>query len=167
MRTKFIYFFCCLLLSAYCQLPIHAQSWHAIGHGVGSSSSYYINVFCLKTINNNLLVGGDFKKEYGAFGDGIAKFDGLNWDSLGCSYGIGPLSLDIYTDNKIYVGGGFSSICDNLIYSDIARWDGSYWDNVNNTGPNGTVNSVVSYNNELYIGGFFSSVNSLNVTIKV
>ena len=137
----------------------YSQTWHAVGKGVGYRPLGYVQ--SLNVIKDTLYVGGAFTKDYGAPGDGVASFNGANWDSLGCSYGIFPYSMDVFTDNKIYFGGGFQIICNKFIYDYIVKWDGTNWVTFGTDAPNKQVYSVATYNNELYIGGEFSQVGSM------
>jgi len=151
------------MLLTFFQQSLQAQSWHAVGTGVGSSNTYYLQVSYLKIIDNILYVGGDFRKAFGAIGDGFVKFNGSNWDSLNCSYGIDASSIDKFIDSNIYVGGSFSEICSDYTYRNIAKWDYNNWSKVSADYPNSEVYSVVTYNNKLYIGGQFTQIGTLNV----
>jgi len=162
MVKKFI-FILVLIISV---IQVFPQSWHAVGHGVGSSTSLSYAVYCIKVVDNNLYVGGSFCTEnigINVPGNGVAKFNGYNWDSLNCSNNIIPFSMDKFIDNDIYFGGSFSDICNNNACYNIAKWDHTNWSKVSTNVPNNTVNSLITFNNEIYIGGDFVSVGSLNV----
>jgi trimeric autotransporter adhesin len=161
MKIKISIFY--LLVTLFYQLQLQAQTWHAIGNGVGSSQSYNFTVSCVKTIDNILYVGGDFKTEFGAPGDGIAQFNGSNWDSLNCTDGIYPYSLEKYDDGDIYAVGSFLGICNDYTCYNMGKWNGVSWSKISDSSAFGLIYTCASYKNELYIGGDFSKIGTLTV----
>ncbi|MFH0866468.1 MAG: hypothetical protein V1904_09735, partial [Bacteroidota bacterium] len=127
MKIKYIYIYC-LLLTAHCQLHLQAQTWHAVGNGVGFSTSLSYEVLSLEVINDALYVGGNFATENGGTnvpGRGIAVFNGSNWDSLSCGVGGGVEDIDTFTDGKLYISGGFLDVCEDYSYRFIVIWNGT------------------------------------------
>ncbi len=61
-------------------------SWSSLGSGMYDSNiggSYNEDVYDLYADGNDLYAAGRFKKAGGIIANGIAKWDGTNWDSLG------------------------------------------------------------------------------------
>jgi hypothetical protein len=94
--------------------------------------------------------------------NGIARWNGVTWDSLGSGVNGFVYSISKF-NNELVVGGSFLSI-GGLNISRLAKWDGSQWlpFNIGSTNVvNGTVTVIYEYNNELYIGGYFTLINGL------
>jgi hypothetical protein len=163
MKKGFILFFALgLALSGF------AQKWDSIPGRVGDPRILYSD-----TINNYMYTAGTFNTVGGKHMQGIARWNGVKWDSLG--YGIDGLSY--YTGNsspqspftitnyqgKLYVGGVFSSL-GNVKSPCLGTWDGFAWDSLpiqpfkgNLSSNDGVLTSAV-INNKLYIGGWFDTI---------
>lgn len=116
--------------------------------------------------SGNIYIGGDFTLIDTIPYWGLAKWDGVKWDSLssamkfqaqGGSYGARTLA---YYKNHIYVGGGFNRMGGKTIKY-IAKWDGTNWDSLPQS-PNYGVDKLVSLNGKLYALGYFSKIGSIN-----
>ncbi|HKR04056.1 MAG TPA: T9SS type A sorting domain-containing protein, partial [Bacteroidia bacterium] len=108
-------------------------------------------VWALKSVGNDLYVGGNFDSVGGIYAKSFARFDGTNWHSYP------PLNvvsaIESY-NGEIYVGGDFN-LGGNK--KDIVKWNGTAWAPVGSgfSGPNSWVNCMTVYQNELYVGGYF------------
>jgi len=124
---------------------------------------------------NYLYVGGEFNKLQGIHTQGIARWNGVKWDSLGA--GIDRLIMYDTSNwypphtyamvpyhNKLYVGGESSSL-GYINAPGIGTWDGTAWDSIKiqpfvdrDNISTGTVFALTVINNKLYMGGDFDTV---------
>ncbi len=129
------------------------QNWQGLGTGTS------IEVYCLytDTTTNALNAGGQFNIG-GVPYLGIAKWNGIVWDSIGSGLPCFPLFDIIRYKNEIYVAGGNGG--------GINKWNGSSWVSVG-SGLNiiGTVSPIAYhfsiYNSELYVGGGFDTAGNV------
>ena len=108
-------------------------------------------VHALVEHNSQLIAGGEFSLAGGVTVNGIARWDGSNWISLG-----GPFPQ--VREMAVYKGELIANTGGNL----LGRWNGTSWQ-MQNT-PNGMTNAFAVYNDEFIIGGqWFSAQNFVNV----
>lgn len=113
-----------------------------------------------------LYVGGDFKDAGGAANvNGIAKWNGFFWASLGTGLAAGgnytgARELTVFDDGSgpaLYVAGNFT-FAGGVAASNIAKWNGSSWASLG-TGLNGVAEAITLFNDgtgsALYVGGRF------------
>lgn len=112
----------------------------------------------------NLYIAGSFKRAGGLAVNGIAKWDGVRWQSLGQGFGprVNGSIRDIVFDDEgnLLVGGDFYEVVqddDSIVpASNLAKWNGSSWASMG-TGVNGIVYALeLGNSNTVYIGGEFS-----------
>jgi hypothetical protein len=105
----------------------------------------------------NLYIGGTFASIAGVSANGIVKWDGTNWSSLGAGLssrlGAVWVSALAASENYIYAGGRFE-FAGGGPATNIARWDGTNWSAVGNFPPWLGVRAlaVSPADNDLYIG---------------
>lgn len=156
-----------------CSLGINdafCQKWDSVHDG-----KFYwpdaISVMYTDTINNYMYVAGYINKVGNKHIQGIARWNGSQWDSLGWGIdGINYCTGNYYPQNtwamayyngKLYVGGGFSSL-GKVKASYIGTWDGFTWDSIiiqpfkNNSIA--AVEAMEPINNKLYISGDFDTI---------
>ncbi|HNT21988.1 MAG TPA: T9SS type A sorting domain-containing protein [Saprospiraceae bacterium] len=114
------------------------------------------SIFVSATDGTNLYVGGQFKTAGGVEANGIAKWDGQKWSSLG----VGPengVSGDVpqveaiaYLDGRLYIGGQFSKAGSKTV-NGVAYWDGNQWNTLGPDSANG-VRRIFIINNDTIIG---------------
>lgn len=152
-----------IALSIFLTFSAKAQLWDSLRGGLGNVP----RIMYADTIDNYLYVGGVFIEVDDKPIRGMARWNGLQWDSLGA--GIDNLSLGwpqntfaiTRYNNEIYVGGAFTSA--GSIWSEkIAKWNGTQWDSLlikpfraNNSGAVCTLQPIGGY---LYMGGTFDTV---------
>src|SRR5687767_8075044 len=86
MNREIIRTFLIVLCAVYPFIGTHAQVWNPLNRGFNNA------VLCLfsDTISNRLYAGGSFSKTgfwtdtNGKLVMGIAQWNGISWDSLGC-----------------------------------------------------------------------------------
>ncbi len=80
-----------------------------------------------------LYVGGFITSAAGVPVNGIARWDGESWSSLGAGVSDGVVSMAAYDDGtgeSLYVGGFFDFAGPGIYSRGIARWDGGAWHSV-------------------------------------
>ena len=109
------------------------RSWINLAGGVGcfdgsSTQPPLEDVLALCTYKGDLIAGGEFECIGGQQVNGIARFDGQVWQSLGAGITGGNVSVvdAIEFDNDLIVVGDFTEI-GGVPANRIARWDGSGW----------------------------------------
>jgi hypothetical protein len=111
-----------------------------------------------------LYVSGNFALIDGVLMKGIARWNGISWDSLGAGingletahiYPNTSVSTIINFQNNLYVGGAFHSL-GNVDALGVGFWDGVTWDSMP-VQPEGA-NVLSAINQELYLGGSFDSL---------
>lgn len=138
------------------------NNWVGVGNGIpgGVSSAQRIIKF-----QNKLYVIGRMLKNSGDPGDGIASWDGQQWNEVGGglnnSSSNPPTNFDaVVFKDKLYVVGDFTSAGGQAI-NNIASWDGENWCGLGvmpNTFDNRVTNIIV-HDGNLIIGGAFQSIN--------
>ncbi|MEH6748192.1 MAG: PQQ-dependent sugar dehydrogenase [Maribacter arcticus] len=106
--------------------------------------------------NNNMYVGGNFDSAGGISAFRIARWDGLNWSSLGAGTS-GFVQAIEPVGNYLYVGGNFA-IAGNQTVNRIARYDMNNltWETLG-TGLSGNVNAITTDGTYIYVGGTFDT----------
>ncbi len=134
------------------------------------------SIFVSATDGTNLYVGGQFKTAGGVQANGIAKWDGQKWTSLGEGlengvYGDVPqVEAIAYLDGKLFIGGQFSKAGSKQV-NGVAYWDGTQWNALGADSTNGVrrtfilnndtiigrgaVWALFAHQNKIYIGGHF------------
>lgn len=128
--------------------------WSAVGTGIPSSSLGY-GVTSLLVHNNELYAGNRVS--------GISKWNGTSWLSVGGGLVIGgtggAYAMTVH-NNKLIVGGDFTSAGTLTSCFHISAWDGISWNHIAANGPSGFTGAaygVYSYNGCLYATGKFIS----------
>ena len=141
-----------ILLICLHSLHASAQNWEAVGLGAYAINSGVEELYS-DTVNNLLYGSGSFKTSAGDTIFGIAKWDGIKWDSLGAGLPSNSRLEDITMYNgELYICGYLTS-AGGIPVNGSARWDGATWDSV---GGGGAGVALHTYNNELYGGGGFT-----------
>jgi hypothetical protein len=146
---------------------LRAQIWDSLGGG----TNFQVKILYSDSLENYLYMAGRFYTVDHLPMKGIARWNGVTWDSLGT--GIDGLDGNPMPQNtwcieryqgKLYVGGAFSSLGDAEAKC-IGTWDGSTWSDINplpfNQGSTYAVMSMETINGDLYVGGHFDSITNL------
>lgn len=150
-----------LLLLVF-SLNTYAQTWTALDSGLtgkkGSDKVTALNVY-----KNKLYVSGQFYKiNYNNIA-AIARWDGIDWDSVGCPSGMEGVGGVIKEyRGRLHVGGTINDVCgiinkpgvhdlmvinwDDTLWREIGYWKGT----VSNYGE---ISCMAVYKGELYVGG--------------
>jgi hypothetical protein len=141
-----------------------AQLWDSLGSG----QSKQVRCLYADTIENILYAGGGFSHAGSVEVDGIAKWNGIKWDSLGTGvdkydgHGVhttaNVLAITRYK-GMIYAGGAFDSI-GGIKSHGIARRNGTNWETIGVVSGGSVLNFYVQ-NNLLYVSGIFDSIGGI------
>ncbi len=148
-----------ILCTCIIKQTIYAQSWSALGQGIGSA--YNNQVFSLQEYNGELFAGGYFTTAGNVTANSIAKWNGSNWSPAGTGIYGDVHSLCVFND-ELYAGGDFSN-AGGIPAIGIAKWNGNNWSSVGNI--QAYVKAMTVYNGELYAAGWFSNLNSNGTSI--
>lgn len=134
------------------------SAWNALSTGIGSGDVTSLVFDAL----GNLYIGGTFTNHIDANGDGITKWSGVAFSSLGTGVNSDVNSLAIDMSGNLYAAGAFTLAGGVAGTSRIAKWNGTAWVPLS-TGVDGTVRSViVGLDGSIYIGGSFSNAGSVS-----
>lgn len=145
--NKFILF----IVIFFSTINSKGQNWSCLGSGVDGS----VRFMTIDSINNLLLVTGNFENANSINVNQIASWNGMAWDSLGQGMISGGSAYDITTFNHdIYASGNVLNDLNHF----LGRWDGFSWDTIG-LGINGAIGAFKELNGNLFIGGDFFNVN--------
>lgn len=149
-------------------LPAVSQTWEPLGDGV----PYQVRFMYSDTVDNYLYAAGLFMDTTydGRVIKGIARWDGVKWDSLGRGIdGVDSMSLNhtfgiVRYHNKLYVGGYFASLGNVSAYG-LGTWDGSAWDSLPvqpfNTNASTGVHAMTVADDAVYFGGTWDTITGI------
>lgn len=102
----------------------NGSAWSDVGGGVGGSGGVD-RVYSLALNGTDLYAAGIFTTAGPIPANGIARWDGANWSTLGSGISGTALSLATYS-NLVCVGGSFTS-AGGVNAANFAVWNGSSW----------------------------------------
>ena len=155
----------------------NGSAWSALtgpsGTGVGEFAVLALEVFD-DGGGPDLYAGGYFDTAGGVTVNGIARWDGSEWSSVGGPLGVGAeggvVSMTVWDDGTglaLYIGGRFPSAGGVDAYN-IARWDGSTWSVLDGPAGNGfewSVSDLYGYDDDrgpaLFAAGYLDSAGGL------
>jgi len=105
---------------------------------------------------NELYITGRFTDAAGVPTRGIAKWNGVQWDSVGgaglnSSPGYIGRALQTY-NGELFLGGEFYSV-NGAPINGVATWDGMVWDSVGNSQSTYYISCFANRSNRIYAGG--------------
>ncbi len=122
---------------------------------------------------SNVYVGGFFAKAGNLTVNGITKWDGTSWSTLGTGVrlgnSIGLVHAIAVSGSNVYVGGSFDR-AGAVQVSNFARWDGIQWNKMYDVdeGFNGEVDAIaIDPQGHIYVGGLFTSGGEWNFSIPM
>ena len=136
-----------------------SQAWSPYGAGF-----IYPNVvFDLIDYNGQLHAGGAITGSGSNLFGGIAKWDGVNWTTLGGGANSAVYSI-VEFNGDLIAGGDFTSMGNIPGTKKIARWDGTSWHAMGaGLTFGGQIHCMAVYDGKLYIGGNFQQVDNMNI----
>ena len=144
----------------------NGSSWSPMDNGL-TALSYPVRVTALSGYDDGsgaaLYAGGQFTTMGGQAADYIAKWDGLNWTTLGSGLN-GPVNaLTIFDDGSgaaLYAGGSVTNLSNTETVGYVEKWGGLSWAPLG-SGTNGGVFSLAGFDDgsgpALYAGGSFTT----------
>ena len=145
----------------------NGSSWASLGSvsSNGVSGDFFHTVNALAVFGGDLYVGGSFTHAGGVAANGVARWDGSSWTSLGTGSGNGVnnavLALAV-SGSDLYVGGFFTQ-AGGVAANGVARWNGSSWASLGTGSGNGVsldffnfVSALAVSGSDLYVGGQFT-----------
>jgi hypothetical protein len=159
-------------VAASCIAKWNGSAWSPCGAGIFWPNSPLNNnigsVGALAVYDDGtgeaLYVGGRYTTAGGQPANGIARWNGSSWFSMGSGLNgtSSASSLAVFDDGggpALYMGGSFTSVGGTPL-SRIAKWNGSTWSPVGG-GISNNVSALVVLNDgngpALYVGGFFTT----------
>jgi hypothetical protein len=135
--------------------------WSAMSQFYGPSSTA---VNDLAFVGDTLYAAGSFTNVDGVAANGLAKWDGTSWSSIGFKGLAYSLAVD---GGNLYVGGSFVTNLSGLAMRNVGRWDGSAWSPLGN-GLGSTnlslVYAIAATNGIVYAGGYFTNSGPVGMT---
>ncbi len=149
--------------------------WQPLGNGV--SGGYILSLAI--DADNNIYVGHDPIKMLNSDGltvpytEGIAKWDGIAWQSLGHGVNNAVYAVKISNDDA-YVGGWFTEVyrADGSVVMDgqyFVKWKIAYnaWTSLTAYPPDSTVRALDFRDGKMVVGGVYSSLGGTSNTYSV
>ncbi len=139
------------------------QNWDSLGSGIKEFPNFdgIQNVSDIVRFNNEIYICGAFYKCGGKNINGIARWNGTEWNNVGGILNYTNLStlpsgakMEVY-QNELYFVGSFTSI-GSVNSNGIAKWDGQTWTDLSQNFPNDcylNLFDLLHFNNEFYVGG--------------
>lgn len=147
--------------------------WQALGTGLsgninGTAPVMYPHDMCI--FENDLIVCGNFKNAGGKLANGIARWNGTDWQALGT--GFNSTVYAVYVHNGVlYAGGDFTKAGSKDIKY-IAKWNGQEWVDAGfglyyqNSNDYTFIHTITAVKDRLIVSGGFDRVAVAGKTLK-
>lgn len=137
----------------------------SLGTGLGNAGDTMSNaVYALTLFQGDLYAGGNFDQSLNniaRWNPATHSWEGLMPNGSNMNAGLnGAVNALVSMNNKLYVGGAFTSDMNNLSLNYIAAWNGTSWQSLTQNGHAGLnqeVNALLTNTNDLYVGGEFTA----------
>lgn len=136
--------------------PTTNDSWWEAFGGPGTDSF----VFSLAEYKGELILGGQFHFAETTPAEGIVRWDGTGWTSLGAGINSGVMALAVW-GNELIAGGSFTEAGGVSAYG-IAQWDGQEWKALGDGIPRGEVLALAVFNGDLIVAGNFTQAGGID-----
>ena len=141
------------------------RTWSPLGAGLSGTRDGLrpTAVYAIAVRGRDVYVGGRFVTAGGIPANGIARWDGARFTSLGRGVGSGDYDGIVWTmtffRGELFVGGQFLT-AGEVAARNIARWDGRAWNAVGGgvTGGLERVSTLAISGGQLFVGGDFTMV---------
>ncbi|KAA3664489.1 MAG: tandem-95 repeat protein, partial [Chloroflexi bacterium] len=142
--------------TAQIRLPMKPAGWLPVGVGAGSDSfSATIYAMAEDPDDHTLYAGGQFDKAGGRSADGIARWNGSSWGTVGFGIDGTVYAIVIAPNGDVYAGGHFYEAGGKDI-SYIARWDGTQWHALGSGVDSYVYAMAMDSNGDLFVAGDFT-----------
>jgi hypothetical protein len=131
-------------------------SWSRFGSGPVDG------ITTLAVYQDNLIVGGVFPTVESDSVDGIARWTGNSWESLGLGFGKGGevTALGEYQGSLIAAGG--TNVSGTIGRYRVCRWDGTTWTQLGGL-FDGPIFALSVYDGQIIAGGMFTQIDGSKV----
>lgn len=140
----------------------NGTEWDSLSSGlsgniIGTAPVMYPHDLCI--FGTNLIVCGNFKLAGGQIANGVARWDGTQWYSMGNGFNSTVYAVCEY-GGELYAGGDFT-MSGSTALNYIAKWNGTNWIDpgfslfYNNTSNYTFIHTLKVLNNKLLVGGGF------------
>lgn len=142
-------------------------TWTSLGEALATDSHANALAVFDDGLGRQIYATGAFTRIGGVPALGLARWNGLQWSTIGALGGSGEALLehDDGTGSALYVAGQFV-MAGGVPASNIARWDGTSWSALG-SGTNFTVKDLAEFDdgsgNALYACGIFSTAGGIPV----
>ncbi|HAS81706.1 MAG TPA: hypothetical protein DCS43_03265, partial [Verrucomicrobia bacterium] len=128
------------------------SGWSKLSAGINNS------VYSLSGNGDALYASGYFQTAGGVSATNVAVWNGSTWSNLP-GVGSGQVNAILQRDDKVYIGGDFTSVAGNTSMVSIAMWDGAAWTNlgIGMGGMNKAVRGLAHDGTNLYAVGSFTN----------
>jgi hypothetical protein len=122
------------------------ERWSSLGSGLGTNSGAEVWTI-LPDDRGNIYVGGYLRISYGNMANGVAKWDGAEWHTLGSGMNADTAAVEFVCDldwgwsGQLFAGGIFVT-AGSAAANGIAQWDGAVWKGLS-TAMNDTVLAII------------------------
>ena len=150
----------------------NGSGWSSLGTGLANGTNAQVNALAVAA-NGDVYAGGFFNQAGGVLANGVARWNGSAWGSLGTGAANGFITGVVYalamaSTGDVYAGGNFS-YAGGVVANRVARWDGTAWSGLGVSGANGIVGGdvralAVAGNGQVYAGGDFSQAGGAAAT---
>jgi len=136
--------------------------WHALANGL-NSYQFPASIRDIVRYNGEIYVCGVLTDASGLTCNGIAKWNGSQWSSVGgglldyddnpaFTFNLRVIEGELYACGRIFMAG-------NITANGIAKWDGTSWSDVHDfpffDEEGDVINDCIMYNGDLYVCGSF------------
>ena len=145
------------------------DAWSPLGAGIGYINATSAGQGRVRAVavapNGDVIIGGRFVNtpEVPGPGNGVARWNGTSWSSLGAGVGSGwpdsgVFAVAVRPNGDVVAGGSFRT-AGNVAVDCIARWDGTSWSSMSLTVPSGLrVSALTVLPNGDVVAGLTSKV---------
>lgn len=152
----------------------NGTAWSGLGSGLsghiaGGADVMYPHEMC--QFGNKLIVGGNFLQAGGITVNGIAQWDGTQWQALGAGFNGSVYGLCAY-NGELYAAGDFT-MSGTTPLKCIAKWNGSAWVDpgfrvyYNSTAFYSFIHTLKVIGQKMYFAGGFDRIASGSTVLQL
>lgn len=139
----------------------NGAEWNGLGNGIPWLNLLEFGIVHSKmaVYDSQLYITSNFLQQQGNPDDHIARWDGVNWLSVGGGLNDMAYMFAVYHD-ELYVTGWFSE-AGGIQVPRIAKWDGMRWCDLGISFSGGFGGAITVYNGDLILGGGFTEIDGI------
>ena len=140
-------------------------AWGALSTGLTSGTALFYGMAL--DASENLYIASGFTDVGDANGDGIVKWAGTAFSSLGTGLNSAGYCVAVGPDNSVYCGGLFTAAGGVADTAYIAKWDGTAWSALGTGASHAVAALAVGLDGAIYAGGVFTSMGGVADTAYI